>query len=128
MDARWCWLTCLTPVSATTGPAADCAEALAMQDSKKYNEWMNIVDYETEEGVKDHERYKKDLLQSGFTPAQFLDRKRKLRQGGGSNKIHLLDVRHPRLTAHLAVCCATSLTHPHVPMSCHPRAPSHNLS
>lgn len=64
-----------------------------MQDSKKYNEWMNIVDYETEEGAKDHDKYKKDLLQSGFTPAQFLERKRKLRQGGGSNKIHLLDVR-----------------------------------
>lgn len=67
--------------------------ACFMQDSKKYNEWMNIVDYETEEGAKDHEKYKKDLLQSGFTPAQFLERKRKLRQGGGTYKIHLLDVR-----------------------------------
>lgn len=51
------------------------------------------MDYETEEGVKDHERYKKELMQSGFTPAQFLDRKRKMRQGVGANKIHLFDVR-----------------------------------
>jgi hypothetical protein len=47
---------------------------------------MNIVDYETDEGNEDHERYKKELESRGMTPAQFLERKRKARQPGGANK------------------------------------------
>jgi hypothetical protein len=47
---------------------------------------MNIVDYETDEGNEDHERYKKELEARGMTPAQFLERKRKARQPGGANK------------------------------------------
>lgn len=53
---------------------------------------MNMVDYETDEGNEDHERYKKELEQRGFTPAQFLERKRKARQAGGANKTQMFEV------------------------------------
>lgn len=52
---------------------------------------MNIVDYETDEGNEDHEKYKKELESRGFTPAQFLERKRKARQAGGANKAQMFE-------------------------------------
>lgn len=65
-----------------------------LQDSKRYNEWMNVVDYETPEGEKEHEEYKKELQQRGLTPAQFLARRRKAsRHAAGPGKAHLAEVR-----------------------------------
>ena len=71
-----------------------------MQDSKRYNEWMNIVDYETPEGEQEHEVYKKELQGRGLTPAQFLARKRKAsRQAAGTGKAQLGEVCPAALTS-----------------------------
>lgn len=67
---------------------------------------MNIVDYETDEGNEDHEKYKKELEQRGFTPAQFLERMRRARQAGGANKTQMFQVRPDRLLPPIHTVCA----------------------
>ena len=67
---------------------------VAVQDSKRYNEWMNVVDYETPEAEEEHEAYKAELAAKGLTLAQFVARKRKASRqaAGGAGRGNLAEV------------------------------------
>jgi hypothetical protein len=63
-----------------------------VQDSKKYNEWVNAIDYETEIGLDEHDKYKQELEARGISP-QEAARKRDasgLPAGGGAAKVQVV--------------------------------------
>jgi hypothetical protein len=102
---------CTAALHTTT--QTDTAMKGAVQDSKRYNEWMNIVDYETPEGDREHEQYREELRRKGLSPVQLLARKRKAsRQVTGTGKMNAEVCRmthFPFASSHLLHCNSDAL-------------------
>lgn len=62
-----------------------------VKDSIHYNEWMNAIDYETDEGAEDHERFRQQLERDGLSPAAFLAKRKAARQGGSAHKVFVAE-------------------------------------